>query len=160
MAFHKEHRRLDYSPQQIFDLVAEVEKYPSFLPLWREARVAHRTEAETGLRVYTTDQVLQIGPFQKRFRTNTNLVPHRSIRVTSTDPLFQRFSIHWAFSSVGNSDDNQGAGCLIDFSLNCVARSPFLQPVFEVALLDSARSIVSTFEKQARFLYGEPDAKE
>ena len=147
MAIHRERRRLCYSPQQIFELVAQVERYPEFLPLWHSVRVSHKEQTDSEHQVYVTDQVIKIGPLYKRFRTRTTLEAFRRIHVVSTDPLFRQFSIDWSFSS--EKEDS----CQIDFTLNCEASSFLLQPVFDVALLDTARSIVSAFENRARSIY-------
>jgi coenzyme Q-binding protein COQ10 len=148
MAVHQETRRLGYSPQQLFELISEVEHYPEFLPLWREVRISRTASLEKGKSTYYTDQTIQIGPFTKRFQTKTLLDPYCSIHITSSDALFRQFSINWLLSEEKNSSSN------VNFSLNCVAASPLLRPIFDLALMESARSIVSTFEHRAKMLYG------
>ena len=157
MAIHRERRLLCYSPQQIFELVAQVERYPEFLPLWHSVRVSHKEQTDSEHQVYVTDQVIKIGPLYKRFRTRTTLEAFRRIHIVSTDPLFRQFSIDWSFSSGKESPGKESSGkedsCQIDFTLNCEASSLLLRPVFDVALLNTARSIVSAFEKRARRIY-------
>ena len=147
MAAHRETRNLSYSSQQLFELVSEVERYPEFIPLWREVHVSKTTSQKPDIDVYFTDQIIQLGPFSKRFRTKTLLKPFHSISINSSDSLFRQFSIDWLFT------DKENGRCKIDFSLNCVATSPLLRPVFDLALMESAQSIVSTFESRARSLY-------
>ena len=147
MAAHKERRLLFHEPEQIFDLVADVESYPDFLPLWRSATVRKSLTGSQGA-WYHTEQVIQLGPARKRFRTRTELHrPHR-IEVSSSDPLFRQFTILWQF------EPKPGRACLVDFSLRCTARSPLLQPIFELVLMDAARSIVTAFESRAGEVYG------
>lgn len=143
MAAHKEQRLLPYSPELIFDLVADVESYPAFLPLWKQAKVSYRQG-----NVYSTDQVIQIGPARKRFRSKTVLQRPKRIDITSSDRLFRHFAIRWIF------EPTPDGACRVDFVLTCEARSRLLQGVFDVVLLDAAQSIVSAFEKRARELYG------
>jgi coenzyme Q-binding protein COQ10 len=133
-------------PEQIFDLVADVEKYPEFLPLWYSASIL---QPPGGNRrdLYYTEQTLQLGPLQKRFRTETLLERPNRIHVTSRDPLFNHFSIQWVFTP-----KSEGA-CLVDFSLRCEASSFLLRPVLEVVLMEMARTIVRTFERRAHTLY-------
>jgi coenzyme Q-binding protein COQ10 len=147
MAAHRETRNLGYSSRQLFELVSEVERYPEFIPLWREVSVSKTTSQAPDVDVYFTDQIIQLGPFSKRFRTKTLLKPFHNISINSSDSLFRQFSIDWLFTDKGNDS------CRIDFSLNCVATSPLLRPVFDLALMESARSIVSTFESRAKSLY-------
>src|SRR5512134_3338248 len=86
MTTHCETRLIAASCDQVFELVADVERYPEFLSLWRCARVYHRDGD-----VYLTDQEIGLGPIRERFRTRTELWrPHR-IEVTSDDPLFEAF---------------------------------------------------------------------
>lgn len=147
MAIHKERRNLCYSPQQIFELVAQVEHYPEFLPLWHNVCVSKEQQNGSDHRVYFTDQGIQLGLLYKRFRTRTTLEPFRHIHIVSSDPLFQHFTIDWLFTP--DKED----GCLIEFTLDCVASSVFLRPVFDVVLLNTAQSIISAFENRARFIY-------
>ncbi len=148
MAIHKEERRLCNSPQQLFELVAHVESYPEFLPLWHDAHVMKNQQNNLEHPVYITDQLIQFGSLYKRFRTQTTLVPFHSIRIISSDPMFKRFTIDWLFIA-----ENEG-GCRIQFTLDCMASSILLRPIFDIALLEAARSIITAFENRAKFIYG------
>lgn len=147
MARHTETRRLPYSPQQLFELVADVEQYAAFIPLWREARISQQMQTPEGFEQYTTDQILQIGPFRKRFRTHTTLETFHKIHIASTDLLFKQFSIDWHFQAEKNEQ------CTIVFALNCVANSPLLRPAFDIAMMDAAQTIVTAFETRAKDKY-------
>ena len=141
---HSERRTLPFAQEQIFDLVADVERYPDFLPLWQAAR-SRRSEQDNDL--YITDQTLQLGVVQKTFRTETRLQRPDQILVTSTDALFDEFMIKWLLEALPEHS------CRVDFSLRCKAASPFLRPIFEVVLGSAAQSIVSAFERRALALY-------
>ncbi len=67
---HRESRVVDVSIERMFDLVADVERYPEFLPLMREATVISRCAGG-----YETEQVLALGLLAYRFRTRTTLNP-------------------------------------------------------------------------------------
>lgn len=157
MAIYNEQRKLCYTQEQLFELVAQVEHYPEFLPLWRSVRVSKNEQKETGNRIYVTDQVIKIGPFYKPFRTQTELEAFHRIHITSFDSLFQQFTIDWVFSPLnepsGKKSSEKEDKCQIDFKLNCVASSILIRPVFDIALLDTAQSIVSAFENRARSIY-------
>ena len=146
MATHNEKRLLPYMPEQIFDLVADVEKYPEFLPLWRDVAV-QRPQGENRRVLYHTEQTLQLGPVQKRFCTETLLERPNRIQVESSDPLFKHFSIQWVFQT------QPEAACLVDFSLRCEAGSFLLRPILEVVLMEAAQGMVRAFERRAHALY-------
>lgn len=147
MALHRERRKLDYSCQQLFDIIADVERYPDFLPLWQEVHVSKIHQADNENFSYVTRQTIQLGPVRKHFCTETHLFPFNRIHIQSSDPLFQKFNMEWLLTA---DNENQ---CIIEFSLNCLASSLFLRPVFDTVLLQAAQSIVSAFEKRARFVY-------
>jgi len=145
MALHSERRTLPFTSEQVFNLVADVESYPDFLPLWHAASIS-RSEQDDSL--YFTRQTLQLGPLRKTFRTETRLQRPNRIRVTSSDALFDEFSIQWLL------EDLPEHACRVDFSLRCKAASLILTPVIEVVLCEAAQGIVSAFERRAYAMYG------
>ncbi len=144
MPIHREHQILPFTPEQIFDLVADVERYPEFLPLWRDARI---TRSPGNPDLYLTEQALQLGPVQRRFRTETHLRRPDLIEVHSNDSLFDHFLIRWSFGQAPNE------GCNIEFLLRCEASSLLLRPLLDLMLVDAAQVTVRAFERRAHNLY-------
>lgn len=144
MAVHRESRTLPFTAEQIFDLVADVERYPDFLPLWHAAKTSR---AQHDDQLYFTEQTLQLGPVRKTFRTETSMQRPESIRVTSSDPLFDEFVINWLLHALPEQ------ACRIDFSLRCQVSPLLLRPVLDVVLSEAAQGIVSAFERRAYQLY-------
>lgn len=145
MASHRESRAIARSPELLFDIVADVERYPEFLPLIRDARIIRRHET-----AYETEQSLALGLMRHRFRTRTELDRPRAITVVSSDRSFCRFDIRWAFSPLGDQH------CHVDFTLNCETRSIFLMPVIQLLILPMATSMVAAFEARSHALVAEP----
>ncbi|MBK7952501.1 MAG: type II toxin-antitoxin system RatA family toxin [Candidatus Accumulibacter sp.] len=141
MATHRERRAIALPPEWLFDIVADVERYPEFVPLIRDATIVNRYQD-----AYETEQSLALGRLMHRFRTRTELVRPRGIRVTSDDRSFCRFDVRWTFSALG--DDH----CHVDFALDCTSRSLFLFPVVEMLVLPMAASMVTAFETRAHAL--------
>lgn len=140
-ASHYENRVVTIAPQRMFDLVADVERYPEFLPLMREARIVHRTA-----NAYETEQVLALGLLAYRFRSRTVLNPPHSITVTSADRSFRHFDIRWSFAPA------PAGGCHIAFALDCEFRSPWLKPLGEVWAAQMALTTVNAFVMRAHAL--------
>ncbi len=115
---HRENHVVAFSNERMFDLVADVERYPEFLPLMRKATIVRRHASG-----YETEQTLALGPLSHRFRTRTELDMPRSIVVTSADRAFRRFDIRWSFTPT-----SEGC-CRIDFTLDCEVRSIWLKPL-------------------------------
>jgi coenzyme Q-binding protein COQ10 len=145
MPLHRESRIVPYRRDQFFDLVADVESYPKFLPLWRVAHV-YRREGDD---VYYTDQ--QVGTrllMSQRFHSRTHLGRPTDIKITSDDSIFENFRISWHFESP--TEDS----CRIDFELRCDTHSSMMRRVMDIMLLETARTMVEAFEARANKLYG------
>lgn len=138
MTTHIETRIIAAPRETVFDLVADVERYPDFLPLWTGVRVFRRRGT-----VYYTDQEVGMGPIRQRFHTRTELMRPERIEVTSTDPNFRAFHINWDFAEAP-------AGCRVDIALRWQVRSWLLQRAIDMVLAETARSMVDAFERRAR----------
>jgi coenzyme Q-binding protein COQ10 len=134
---------LAHSAEQLFDLAADVERYPDFLPLWIAARVRRR-EADA----YCTDQLVGIGPVRARFQSRTLLQRPERIEVTSTDRLFRHFHLIWRFEPL--SDDR----CRVTLAAELELRSKTIRELFGRAVNNAFGSILTAFEAQARRVYG------
>lgn len=88
-------RRVPYSAEPVFDLVADVESYPRFLPGWRQARITDRRD-----NVLTVEQTLGGWGFSWRFRTWATLDRPRQIRIETTEHPFRHLLQIWRFSPV------------------------------------------------------------
>ena len=92
MVNRTERVHLKYTAAQLFDLVADVERYPEFLP-WVIAARIYRSHGQT----LWVDMTIAKGFIRKRFSTIALLDrPHR-ITINSHDPLFERFEQKWIF---------------------------------------------------------------
>lgn len=147
MVSHRTKRVLPFSQEQLFGLVADVESYPQFLPMWQGARI-WRPPGNAG-DIYRTEQTIQLGPANKRFLTETRMHHPDQIDVTSNDALFRRFLICWRFEAL------QEQRCRVDFTMDCEARSLLLKPVMDVVLTETSRVIVTAFERRAHRLFGD-----
>lgn len=141
MAAHVETRIFDLPPERVFDLVADVERYPEFLPMWREATVVSRCEDG-----YETDQRVGLGLLVERFHTRTHLDRPRQIVVSSNDGLFEGFRIVWDFAPT------DAGGCQVDCSLAFDVQSWLLRATVEQMLRPTALNMVAAFETRARQL--------
>lgn len=137
MTTHSETRIIAAPRETVFDLVADVERYPEFLPLWTEVRVLRRLGT-----VYYTDQEVGMGPVRQRFHTRTALLRPERIEITSTDSNFQAFHINWDFAELPQ-------GCRVSIALRWQVRSWLLQRAIDMVLAETARTMVDAFERRA-----------
>ena len=147
MPTHAEHRLLPYTPEQLFDLVADVERYPEFLPWCLGARVRERT-ADT----ITADLLIGFKVVRERFTSRVVLGRPRRIDVSYTEGPFRYLNNHWEF--IAKAD----GACLIDFYVDFEFRSRMLQKIIGVLFNEAVKRMVGAFEARARQLYGAPVA--
>lgn len=142
MPTHAEKRRLPYSARQLFDLVADVGKYPEFLPWCVAARVRRQDAAEVD-----ADLVIGYKLVRERFTSHVKLDPYKRIDVAYIDGPFRYLNNHWIF--IEDAD-----GCVIDFYVDFEFRSKTLQKLIGLLFNEAVRRMVSAFEARARQLYG------
>lgn len=142
MLSRKVERSLPYSAEQMFDLAADVERYPEFLQWWITARSQQRKGA-----IFYTNQVLGLGPIRVRFNSKTVLHRPRRIDVTSDEPPFQQFKLSWTF------EPRPGAGCRVGLVAEIEFESGLLQKIANRVLSGAIADIIAAFEARAHLLY-------
>lgn len=133
---------LPYAPDLLFDLAADVESYPEFMPWWIAARV-HKREGDA----YYTDQIVGLGMLRQRFRSKTVLCRPRRIDVTSSDGPIRDLHLTWLFDPL--PDD----ACQVALTVDLELRPLPIQGLFNRGILRRVGSIMSAFETRARGLY-------
>lgn len=144
MPKHKEERFLPYSAEQIFDLVADVGRYPEFLPWCVGARIVRR-EGD----VLYADLIVGFKMIREKFTSKVTLARPGRIEVEYLDGPFRYLKNQWLFVE-------KDGGCLIDFYIEFEFRSRILRKVMQPLFHEAVRRMVASFESRARALYGEP----
>ncbi|MFD1624258.1 type II toxin-antitoxin system RatA family toxin [Azospirillum griseum] len=143
MPTHAEKKTLPYTPEQMYALVADVEKYPEFLPWCLAARIRKREGA-----VMFADLIIGFKMVRERFTSRVELnEAERRINVQYTDGPFQYLNNHWIFL------DHPG-GCCVDFYVDFEFRSKMLQSIMGLLFNEAVRRMVHAFETRAEKLYG------
>jgi coenzyme Q-binding protein COQ10 len=146
MPTHAERQVVPYSPEQLFDLVADVARYPEFLPWCVAARIRSRREREL-----IADLTIGFGPFRESFTSRVTLErPHR-VRVAYENGPFRYLNNQWTFTA-------EARGCQVDFFVEFEFRSRILQAAIGVVFNEAVRRMVNAFLKRARDMYGPPEA--
>ncbi len=146
MPTHAEHKVLPYSPEQMFDLVADVGKYPTFLPWCAGARVKSHTETQL-----VADLTIGFGPFRESFTSRVELDRPRQIQVKYENGPFRYLNNQWTF-------EPNPKGCNVKFYVDFEFRSRMLQAAIGVVFNNAVRLMVNAFLKRAREVYGAPAA--
>ncbi|WP_029604860.1 type II toxin-antitoxin system RatA family toxin [Kozakia baliensis] len=148
MPTHAEQRLIAYSPEQLFDLVADVGKYPQFLPWCVRSVVKSQSEHEL-----VADLTVGFGPFRESFTSRVSLERPSRIRVRYEKGPFRYLNNVWTFTP-------DPRGCRVDFFVDFEFRSRLLQNAIGVVFNEGVRLMVSAFIKRARDMYGRPPAQE
>ena len=147
MPTHSETKRLPYSAQQMYDLVADVASYPKFLPWNSAARIRSRSPIEGGGEVMEADLVISFKVFRERFGSRVTLWPAK-LRI-DTEYLggpFRHMRSTWAFRDIPG-------GCEVDFHVDFEFRNAILQGIIGVVFNDAMQRVVRAFERRAAELY-------
>jgi coenzyme Q-binding protein COQ10 len=143
MPTHAERRVMPYRAEQMVELVADVERYPEFLPWCLAARVRERRGD-----VIVADLLIGFKMVRERFTSRVTLDRPRRIDVAYTEGPLRYLDNHWTFK------DLPEGGCEIDFFVDFEFRSAILQKIIGVLFHEAVRRMVSAFENRARQLYG------
>lgn len=142
MPSHREIQYLPYSPEQLFTLVADVEKYPEFLPWCRAARVMERKDNE-----FLGELVISFAHHRESYVSRIVLSPHHAINVTMVRGPFEHLTNQWRFTP------EQG-GTRIDFALDFKFRSKLLEKLIGALFAKATAKMVTAFQQRAEALYG------
>lgn len=146
-------RRVRHEASEMFDLVADVEKYPAFVPLCAGMRVRSRSEESDGVSVLTAEMTVAYKLIRQTFTSRVRLDrPNLQILVEYLDGPFSRMQNRWSFRSTG-----EGA-CEVEFFIDYEFRSRTLA-VLMGAMFDTAfRRFAAAFEARADAVYGRDQA--
>lgn len=141
--------RVKHSAADMFELVADVESYPRFVPLCRALRVRRRAENEG---VVTLIANMEIG-YKAIHETFTSRVTcersENRILVEYIDGPFEHLENRWIFH-----DCEEGRACLVDFRIAYEFKSPTLGLVMGGVFDAAFRKFAEAFEDRADFVYG------
>lgn len=134
----------DFSPQQVFDVVADIERYPEFLPGWRSVKLLDRENGNV-----TVEQEIGFPLLNWRFESRAILEPPYHISIKSTEGPFPNLEIRWGFAPV---DKGQTKVSVIIHSNS----APGPQHRFLHAMLSStSRSLLDYFRDRVSEVYSQ-----
>ena len=147
MPKHRETRSLNYSPEQLYELVADIERYDEFLPWCLRSRFKSRESDE----LVIAELVIGFKMFRERFVSKVHLDKHKKIHVDYLEGPMKHLSNEWRFDEVDGHPDK----CEVHFFVDFEFRNPLLQRVVGVLFTEAFRRMVRDFEQRAKDLYGQ-----
>lgn len=146
---HIEQKQLPYTPEQMFALVAAVDRYKEFAP-WCVASRINRWEGED---VFYADLVVGYKLLRERFTSKVHLYrpdgdAPGEISIEYLKGPLKQLQNTWVFSPDGHG------GCVIDFSVEFEFSNSMLQGIAQVFFQEIVKRMVGAFEMRAQDLYG------
>jgi coenzyme Q-binding protein COQ10 len=144
MPAHSETRRLPYRPEQMFDLVADVARYPEFLPWVSAVRLRSDTPVTS-----VADVVVGFKGLRETFTSRVSKDRPGSIHVDYVEGPLKYLRTDWSFKP-------DGEGCLVEFSVAFAFKSRLFEMIAGQVFGTALRRMIGAFEERARALYGAP----
>jgi coenzyme Q-binding protein COQ10 len=148
MPRHAETKTLPYRADQMFALVADVARYPEFLPWTAAARIRSRKPVEGG-ELMEADLVISFKVFRERFGSRVTLLPGQNRILTEyIDGPFKHLKSVWTFA------DRPEGGCDVGFEVDFEFRNAILAGIIGLVFNEAMQRVVRAFESRANVLYG------
>jgi coenzyme Q-binding protein COQ10 len=139
---HSETRALPYSAEQMFDLVADIGRYPEFLPWVQATRILGREG-----NMVTADLVVGFKMVREKFTSRVTLDRPQRIHIDYVSGPLRYLKNDWVFRPAPG-------GCEIDFTVDFEFRSRIFEHLAGMFFGEAFRRMVASFESRARMVYG------
>ena len=144
-------RRVRHSATRMFDLVADVERYPEFVPLCQALKIRQRAPKEDGTEVLVADMTVSFKLVRESFTSRVTLDrPNLKIMVEYLRGPFSNLENRWSFEAKSETE------CDVGFFISYEFRSRMLALLMG-SMFDAAfQRFAAAFEKRADVIYGKP----
>lgn len=144
-------RRVRHSAQQMFDLVADVERYPEFVPLCQSLKIRQRTSTPDGSEIVVADMTVSFQLVRETFTSRVTLDrTNLKILVEYLQGPFSKLENKWTFEQRG--DDACDVGFFIAYEFKSRMLAVLMGAMFDAAF----QRFAAAFEKRADAVYGPP----
>jgi coenzyme Q-binding protein COQ10 len=141
-------RRVRHAATEMFDLVADVERYPEFVPLCRALKVRQRKSEPDGVEVLVADMTVAYKLISETFTSRVTLDrPNLQILVAYLDGPFSRLENRWVFRPTGERS------CEVEFFISYEFKSRMLALLMGSMFDMAFRRFAAAFEQRADLVY-------
>lgn len=149
MPTHSEMRKMPFLARDMYDLVADIESYPRFLPWCAAARIRSRQPSNCGEKV-DADLVIAFKAFRETFRSRVELREDAlEICIEYLDGPLERMESQWNFRPLPNGD------CRVEFQVDYRFRTGLFNKLVKLVFHHVTHRVVQAFEERARKVYGQ-----
>jgi coenzyme Q-binding protein COQ10 len=144
-------RQVQHSASQMFDLVADVERYPEFVPLCQSLRIRQRTQQPDGTEIVIADMMVSFKLLKESFTSRVTLDrANLRILVEYLRGPFSNLENRWSFEPKGEGASE------VTFYLSYEFKSRMLAMLMGSMFDTAFRRFAAAFEKRADAIYGKP----
>ena len=133
---------MPYTQKQLFDMVADVESYPEFLPWCMDARVYNIKDGQ-----FDADLIIGFKAFKERFTSRVTLDCPNGLDVNYIKGPMRELYNHWRFVKADG-------GTMVDFEVNFEFKSKLLGKLIGPVFGEATERMIGAFETRAKALYG------
>jgi coenzyme Q-binding protein COQ10 len=146
-------RRVSHSAPQMFDLVADVERYPEFVPLCKSLKIRQRTAKPDGTEIVVADMTVSFKLVREAFTSRVTLDrPNLKILVEYLRGPFSNLENRWSFEP--RSDNACDVGFFLAYEFKSRMLAMLMGTMFDTAF----QRFAAAFEKRADAIYGKASA--
>jgi coenzyme Q-binding protein COQ10 len=141
-------RSVKHKPTEMFSLVADVERYPEFLPLCEDLRVIRRVQSGEGIETLVANMSVGYKAIKESFTTRVTLdEPRLRIQVEYVDGPFKYLENRWSFHPTPT-------GCDVEFFINYEFKNFALSLLMGTVFDKAFRKFTEAFEERADQVFG------
>ena len=142
-------RAVRHAADDMFALVADVERYPEFVPLCRALKVRKRIPESDGIEILIADMTIAYKLIHESFASRVTLDrPHQKILVEYLEGPFRRLENRWSFHPTGEH------ACNVEFFISYEFKSRTLGLLMGTMFDLAFRRFAAAFERRADEVYG------
>ena len=148
---HHVSKMLPFSPDQLFQLVGDVDRYPEFVPWITAMRTWNARQLSDGISAVDAEAKVGFAFLKERFATRVRRdARERQIDVSLLSGPFKKLENRWRFLDAGH-------GCTrIEFDIDFQFKSRLLEAMLAANFNHAVEKLMGCFEARAKNLYGEP----
>ncbi|MDB5430306.1 MAG: ubiquinone-binding protein [Caulobacter sp.] len=146
---HRVQRIVPYTPQQLWTLVGDVERYPDFLPWVTSMRTWNQAQAGEGIETLDAEATVSFSFLRERFSTRvTRDKPAMVIAVKLLSGPFRKLENRWRFRP------HATGGSVVEFEIEFEFKFRMLDAMLAANFDTAVRKLMTSFEDRAKVLYG------
>jgi len=140
---------LSYTPEEMFDLVVDIESYPEFLPWCADAKIIDRSSKAVYNEVLSADLTIKFNIMTQKYRSIITTKKDQDsyiIKIQSQHSVFEYLDSKWILGKHGSGSD-------VSFSTDFKFKSDFFQELIALFFEQVSVKIISKFEERAKKIY-------